>query len=186
MKALEDKKLILKIDKVAGIIRKYIVGNDKTNDNIYEKIKESGVDVFDMKNDLYDGACLWDKKSKKPIIFLDDSQGEDRKLFTLAHELGHLVLQYKWVPGQKMKTLPEKAVLSVSFRDKDKNVDTEELGERVINEFAGAFLMPKSLVENLLEGVEDKNLRIKKVSEWFGVTGKAAKNRLTILEKLNC
>ena len=183
MKALEDKKLILKIDKVADIIRTYILGSDKTNDNIYEKIKESGVDVFDMKNDLYDGACLWDKKSKKPIIFLDDRQGEDRKLFTLAHELGHLVLQYKWVPGQKMKKLPGKSVLSVSFRDKDKNVDTEELGERVINEFAGAFLMPRSLVEKLVEGVEDKSLKIKKIRDWFGVTEKAAKNRLIILEE---
>lgn len=179
-----DEPLVQLIDKFASFARKEILGNDSKNNRLFDKVQENGVKLFGMRDDKFDGMCLWNSDNKQPEIYLNVDQSKDRRLFTLAHELGHLFIDYGWAPNKNSIDSTEK-VLSVSFRDKDKAQDTENLNERIANEFAGAFLMPKDLVEKVISGQEDPQVKIDKVVKYFGVTDKAALNRLIMLGVVN-
>lgn len=187
MKPLENIELVKQIDRIAYKVRRLIMGSDTDNANLFSAIQNSGIELYGTMNDHYDGFLLWNGDSKRPQIYLDIGQEEDRRLFTLAHELGHLVLEYNWTPveGIKKDNEPNKEILAISFREKDKKEDTEDNLERMINEFAGAFLMPSEMVSNSIMGLTKENDRIKKVVKIFRVTEKAAKNRLIMLGKIN-
>lgn len=179
-----DKNLREAIDTVAEITRKKIMGDDKTNDKLFEKIQDYGIEIFAINSDEFDGFSIWNDEKKQPQIYVDvPSQTESRRRFTVAHELGHIVLDHKWNPFTKArpKDIQNDGVISVLFRDKDKENDTKDYAERKANEFAGAFLMPRANVEELV-GIDDtENDKIATISKFFGVTMIAAKNRLDVL-----
>lgn len=187
MKPLENIELVKKIDRIAYKVRKLIMGSNTDNDKLFSAVQNSGIELYGISDDRYDGFLLWNGKSKKPQIYLDISQKKDRRLFTLAHELGHLVLEYSWTPigGITKENEPNKEILSISFREKDKVEDTKDELERIINEFAGAFLMPEELVEESINGKTKDRDKIKSVAYNFKVTEKAAKNRLIMLGKVD-
>jgi Zn-dependent peptidase ImmA (M78 family) len=83
-------------------------------------IESKGVSVFSMleTNDI-DAFSLW--RDDTPFVFLNTKKSSERSRFDAAHELGHLVLHR-----------------GVGSRGKD--AETEP------NEFASAFLMPRSSV----------------------------------------
>lgn len=94
------------------------------------------------------------------------------------------------IPGLRMGTWEKKIegdekILSVSFGDKDKSKDTESVSERLANEFAGAFLMPKDMVEKAISGKPDLSSKLDSVIKCFGVTDRAAVNRLIMLGVIN-
>ncbi|OON85934.1 hypothetical protein BXO88_09925 [Oribacterium sp. C9] len=184
MQKLSDKHLVQLIDDFASFARKEILGDDLKNNRLFDKVQESGVKLFGMCNDKFDGMCLWNSDNKQPEIYLNVDQPKNRRLFTLAHELGHLFIDYGWAPNKSSINSKEK-VLSVSFRDKDKSQDTENINERIANEFAGAFLMPEQLVKKVISSQQDPHEKIDKVVEYFGVTDKAALNRLIMLGMVN-
>jgi len=53
----------------------------------------NGIFVFKdaFKNDDFSGFCLYDKKY--PVIFVNNSMPDSRQIFTLFHELGHLLFK---------------------------------------------------------------------------------------------
>ena len=158
-------ELIEPIDKMASIIRKEIMGHNINNANLFEMVQKSGVELFGMVDEEYDGVSMLNPKTKKPQIYLDINQSEQRRLFTLAHELGHLVIDYNWLPGKEIELISEKEVLSVNFRYKDRIEDTKEISEQIANEFAAAFLMPTTLVKPIISGAVEDNEKIKIVTE---------------------
>lgn len=175
------------VDTVAEITRQKIMGSEKSNENLFERVQEYGIGIFAIKNDEYDGFSLWNEEKNQPQIYLDvPSQSESRRRFTLAHELGHIIIDHQWDPFTKgrPKKVDSDGVISVLYRDKDKLEDTEELSERRANEFAGAFLMPQSALEELIGMDDSEEEKINSVSKYFGVTVKAAKNRLDVLNLL--
>jgi len=72
---------------------------------------------------------------RHPVILLNTPLSGDRERFTLAHELGHL-LMHGW---------------SVALGDED--------FEREANLFAGALLLPANEVSEVLSGVNSRSLR---------------------------
>lgn len=185
MKPLENIELVKQIDRIAYKVRRLIMGSNTDNTHLFSAVQDCGIELYGITNDHYDGFLLWNGDSKKPQIYLDIGQEQDRRLFTLAHELGHLVLEYNWTPVEGIKKEPDKEILSISFREKDKKEDTEDNLERMINEFAGAFLMPKELVNDSTIGLTKEKDKIKRVVDRFKVTEKAAGNRLIMLDKIN-
>lgn len=105
----------------------------------------------------------------------------------LAHELGHLFLDLGWSPFQKLAgEEPKEKVISINYnRDKDKKDDTMEFSERAANEFAGAFLMPKTDVEDVISETMGEDEKVSEVSRRFNVTKKAARNRLIVLGEID-
>lgn len=181
---LEDKELARLVDEFASVARKAILGDDPRNGRLFDKVQECGVKLFGIRDDKFDGMCFWNQETKQPEIYLNVDQPKDRRLFTLAHELGHLFLNYGWAPG-KNKIDGNKKILSVSFRDKDKAKDTESVNERMANEFAGAFLMPRDMVEAVISNQPDLNAKLDSMIKCFGVTDRAAVNRLIMLGVIN-
>lgn len=180
-----DPKLIEPIDKIASIVRKEIVGNITNNVNLFKMVQKSGVELFGMVDEEYDGVSMLNPNTKKPQIYLDINQSEQRRRFTLAHELGHLVLDYNWFPGKEIQLNHEKEVLSVNFRYKDRQEDTTEISEQIANEFAAAFLMPTKLVKQIIEGADEDDEKIEMVAENFGVSKLSAKNRLEVIGEID-
>lgn len=58
-----------------------------------DALEISGIFVFKdaFKNDDYSGFCLYDEKY--PVIIVNNSMPDSRQVFTLFHELGHLLLK---------------------------------------------------------------------------------------------
>ncbi|PKM09216.1 MAG: transcriptional regulator [Gammaproteobacteria bacterium HGW-Gammaproteobacteria-4] len=93
--------------------------------NLIDKMEEEGINVFLTSHDggkKFDGLAA--KANGHTVIVVGQDWPGDRQRFTLAHELGHLVLHGRLAPG-----LDE---------------------ERACNRFAGAFLVPKDEVHRLL------------------------------------
>lgn len=83
-----------------------------------------------------------EKRAGRTVIFLREETGRQRRRFTLAHELGHLVLSE---PGQDF----------IAHR-REVRFDSEE---RFCNQFAAALLLPRQWVESEFAG-EPVNLRV--------------------------
>lgn len=85
--------------------------------NLSELLEEQGIKVLSMDLKDIDGLTANVKRPGKralPVIVVKDNIWSERKRFTLAHELGHMVL------------------------DIASHLDAE----KVVNRFAGSFLMP--------------------------------------------
>ncbi len=113
------------IEKVADQIRKrWKLGIEPLPDLI-DIFEEHGIKVFEIDNQQYpkfDGLSA--SINKMPIIVIGNQWPGDRQRFTLAHELGHLVLDGFFNP----------------FLDE----------EKCCNRFAGAFLLPKEALINVI------------------------------------
>ena len=61
-------------------------------ENWRNHIQDKGVFVFKdaFRDDLVDGFCLL--HNEFPIIYLNNSRPSVRKVFTLSHELGHILI----------------------------------------------------------------------------------------------
>jgi Zn-dependent peptidase ImmA (M78 family)/DNA-binding XRE family transcriptional regulator len=136
------------IERIAHEIRKQWNLGLEPISNLIDTFEENGIKVFEIDNRLYprfDGFSAH-INHKHPIIVIGNQWPGDRQRFTLAHELGHLVLY-----GFSHPTMEE---------------------EKCCNRFAGAFLLPKeSLVMILGEkrtSLEPRELSILK--QEFGIS----------------
>ena len=111
-------------------------------DKIVSLLEKNGVivmflDVDDMEK--FDGLTMF-TMNQAPVIWINRNIPNDRKRFSLAHELGHLVMHLR-----------------------SENLETsEEQKELEANEFAGEFLMPKSQCKVDLFKLKYKDLGMKK------------------------
>lgn len=113
------------VEKLANQVRdQWHLGYDPIPDliNIFE---ERGIKVFEIDNEQYpkiDG--LYAKVNEIPVIVVGNQRPGDRQRFTLAHELGHLLLDNRLTAKMDI--------------------------ERCCNRFAGTFLLPKQSLINVL------------------------------------
>jgi Zn-dependent peptidase ImmA (M78 family)/transcriptional regulator with XRE-family HTH domain len=119
------------VENLADQIRnQWNLGFDPIPDLI-DLFEGHGIKVFGIDNNQYpkiDG--LYAEVNKMPIIVVGDQRPGDRQRFTLAHELGHLLLDNRLA----------------------NSLDIEDC----CNRFAGAFLLPKQSLINILG--EHRNL----------------------------
>ena len=109
-----------------------------------EIVQSHGVFVFkdSFKDSNFSGFCLYDKKF--PIIYINNSEAKVRQIFTLFHELAHILfhtsgfdpLDENYFRGQ--------------LKGSNKKIET------MCNEFAGAFLVPE---ESLPKNIELKKYK---------------------------
>jgi Zn-dependent peptidase ImmA (M78 family)/DNA-binding XRE family transcriptional regulator len=135
------------IEAIANQVRKqWNLGLEPLADliNIFE---EHGIKIFEIDNKQYpkfDGLSA--KVNDMPIIVIGNQWPGDRQRFTLAHELGHLVLK------DSLHSL----------------LDEEKCCDR----FSGAFLLPKEAILNLL-GEHRNNIELREFSllkQEFGIS----------------
>lgn len=156
------------LDKIAAKVRAYLgVSIEeqvswKSVEDALEKWREvfatkAGVyvfkDAFSAPN--YFGFCLYDDEF--PIIYINNSSTKSRQIFTLFHELGHLLFHTSGVD------------LSDDFIDHLGN--TERNIEIICNGLAAHVLVPDEVFDNMLKGTQqiDRSLAAQ-LSKYFSVS----------------
>lgn len=111
------------------------------------------------------GFIIKEENESMPTIFVNANDGEQRRRFTVAHELGHY-----------MKHRNEDEIAYVDNRDELASTGTDP-AERWCNAFAAELLMPEALVKRYwAEGWSFEQIRKR-----FNVSKAAMSNRLNFL-----
>lgn len=119
-------------------------------------------------DDLCDGT-IQKKGNDSFEIVISPFQNEQRKAFTIAHELGHLFLH--------MGFMTDKECWSTQNQTIYRRFGTTEQ-EYQANEFAASFLMPEKLYKNILDFYSEGNrVNMNQVANYFHVSVSAAVNR---------
>lgn len=154
-------------------------GMSYPHNNLLDIAEKLGVKVYDVDLSEYEigsnakgvnGIIDWDKNEAGQDIaeiYLNKDFSSARKIFTLAHELGHYMLHSK---DRKLR---------VDVFDYSKDTQ-ESIEETEANYFAASLLMPKEEFERVLR-VANGNIDI--TSKYFGVSSSAAENRLQWIQK---
>jgi len=106
------------IEEAAEVLRAAWGLGDAPIDNLTELLEDRGIKVGQVSGDDRFDACLFRLDDDGPVMAVKDGIPGDRLRFSLAHELGHLML------------------------DVGESLDAE----KAANRFAGAFLVPRSAV----------------------------------------
>lgn len=142
------------VEAVADTVReRWGLGFDPIPDMV-DLLEAHGVRVFmveTVEGEGFDGLAA--NADNVPVIVVGKNWPGDRQRFTLAHELGHLMLE-----GRLAEDVPE---------------------ERACNRFAGAFLFPRCEVHRAL-GTRRVRLEVKELAllkEEFGLSMAAVAHR---------
>lgn len=137
--------------------------------NIEEVVRQLGGNVEEsLKMDFFaDGSVR--REGDRFSIIISPFQSEERKKFTIAHELGHLFLHMGYQINDELWNSQEDLTYYRSG---------ESLLEYQANEFAAALLMPKKSYEEIMsKNIDGKYVCTSKIAEYFGVSVSAASNR---------
>lgn len=146
-----------RIDDIAQIAHELIISSKGfDNSQLEDAIKASGIDVQFFVNKEFDGFLKWDMQQQVPVIAINADQPISRQNFSMAHELGHLLIDWHWLPygDNDNSQFNKKKVLNVTLYRGANYSDKEQIEETNVNEFAAAFLMPNSLLKNLTEDIK--------------------------------
>jgi Zn-dependent peptidase ImmA (M78 family) len=146
--------------------------------NLEKCAKHLNVKIKPLELDEDVAGFLLIKTDKTIHIGYNKNNGKQRIRFTIAHELGHLMLHTK-----ETKLFVDKKVL---YRDSNSSTG-EILQEREANAFAASLLMPKNLMIAEVEKHqhENKDKFITSLSKKFNVSEQAIAIRLTNLALLD-
>ena len=122
---------------IANYNRKLLkLTKEKKKKNIMSLLEQSGVIIYEIHEiEKFDGVSFITDKGF-PVIIVNKNFSNDRKRFTIAHELGHILLHN------------ENLYPISSYRDKEKEA----------NIFASEFLMPEDEIKNSLRQLKMSDL----------------------------
>ncbi|HCF2462967.1 TPA: ImmA/IrrE family metallo-endopeptidase [Pseudomonas aeruginosa] len=156
------------IDDIAAAVRNYLgvsieeQASWKSVDEALDSWREilaarAGVyvfkDAFHAPN--YFGFCLYD--AEFPVIYINNSAAKSRQIFTLFHELGHLLFHTSGID-----------ILDDSYL---KHLDDEDLKIEVIcNALAARVLVPDDVLDNMLVGVQVSRAIAEQIAKRFNVS----------------
>lgn len=138
--------------------------------NIDEIVHKIGGTIEEKINfdDLCDGTIIKDGNNSFRIA-ISPFQNEQRRSFTIAHELGHLFLHMGFRTNLKLWENQKKAI----YRRFGSSAQ-----EYQANEFAASLLMPKDMYWRILkQNAVDNRVDIAKIARYFNVSQAAAINR---------
>lgn len=137
-----------------------------------ENIAEGlGIQIRYAHSDDYSGILV--RKGKdKALMGVNSYESPKRVRFTIAHEIGHFVL--------------EKKSVSIDYRNSNKKRDKKEA---VMDEFAANLLMPKKFIKKDFEKIISKKIfldeHLHSLAEQYQVSKEAMKIRLERLSLIS-
>lgn len=133
---------------------------------------ECGVYVFKeaFKDNSFSGFCLYD--IKYPVIYINNSMSYSRQIFTLFHELCHILIKTSGI---------DKADDDYISR---LELDNRKL-EMICNMFAGKFLVPTNDLLKLIDNVEINEKNIEKLSKKYSVSRDVILRKLLDIGKIS-
>lgn len=123
--------------------------------NWRDLFEANGIYIFKdaFKNDEYSGFCLY--HNKYPVIFVNNSMPFSRQVFTLFHELAHLLVKSSGIDFRKNTFIK-------TFSDYYKNIEV------FCNHFASEFLVPDSAIDSFELIISENQLT--KLANYFSVS----------------
>lgn len=120
-------------------------------------LAECGIFVFKeaFRTDDYFGFCIYD--SQFPIIYINNSASKTRQIFTLVHELAHLLFRTSGIDSSSERFLPQ---------DDGRSGRTEAM----CNEFANKVLVPDNFFDLYIKGRKPNRELAAEVAEIFCVS----------------
>ena len=156
------------LDQIAAQVREYLgVSIDeqaswKSVDEALEKWREvfatkAGVYVFKdaFRAPSYFGFCLYDEEF--PVIYINNSSAKSRQIFTLFHELGHLIFHTSGID-----------MLDDQFIDH--LTGAEQKIEIICNGLAGRVLVPDDVLDKMLIGAKIGRPLAAQLAGYFSVS----------------
>jgi len=151
----EDEK---NIEKISMEMRRIFNVQDFIPNNYFETIQKSGINVIatEFSNKAFFGASSY-SPNEGSLIFINTNKDipEERQVFTMIHELGHLLFhrnEYK----------------EVKYNPLYKSGRTD-INEKVANKFAGYFLLPECLVKEYIES-KNSDVNMTEMKQYFKVS----------------
>lgn len=141
----EAQERINNLNQLGDTISK-IIPIPYTNTSLADNLKSYGVKVVYFNNQPYNAFLFWDRKVKAPVIALNAFLDDDQTIFSMAHELGHLLINYYWSPldGKcQARTKPTEYCGGIYRPSQIKN-------ESTMDGFAESYLMPDHLIKSLI------------------------------------
>lgn len=184
---------------IADNVHRIVMNDDIDNENLATYLRSVNIGVFSTKLDEtnIDAYITYNHDKKRPEIFVDASQNPRRQVFSIAHELGHLVLHWKFVPSingnQKYFKEPEpvsgniESLLVVNYRRQDGYSEEQKENEYEANYFAADFLVPEENAIDFLSNYVGLDLSdaelIKRMKANYFVSDDTARIKLDALKK---
>jgi len=115
----------------------------------------NGIFVFKdaFKNEAYSGFCLYDEKY--PVIFVNNTMPDSRQIFTLFHELGHLLFKSGGIDFRSSQS-------TRTFKGFYKDVEV------LCNQFANEFLVPQDVFDTFQLTISETQFQ--KLADYFSVS----------------
>lgn len=140
------------------------------------KVFYSDMSAFDYPDSVSGYTRVNDMN--KPEIVINSNHVEGRRRFTMAHELGHILMHWGW-PNKKLN----KNDVSILYRDGSSELLSNNV-EREANEFAAQLLLPLNVIKDALPKAIDDfdeteySKLVASVSKTFNVTRPFARRQL--------
>lgn len=139
-------------------------------DSILDIAQRLGVEVYlsdfgEFENEVSGLIKYPERAGEKPSIYLQKNENRNRRIFTLAHELGHFILHKG---SEKLR------VDKFDYLENSK----EALEETEANFFAASLLVSREKLEKVLSEIGN----ISEIAGYFGVSESVIKNRIKWLE----
>ncbi len=180
------------IEKKAKETRQKLKQPDKCDIDMEELVKAHAIHYFDKKLQSNISGASMTTENGKQVIVVNKHQPSTRKKFTIAHELGHLLLKHDTalntqdkgtIDQQKQYNTPSQ----ILFRD-DKTSEGSDWREIEANHFAASLLMPREILNKEIHKLIQKNSRkylceddVRDLAETFGVSSISMSIRLSRL-----
>ncbi|MFN8286029.1 MAG: ImmA/IrrE family metallo-endopeptidase [Chitinophagales bacterium] len=157
-------------ERIAEIARDFYKIGKGPIQNLINIIEKHGIAVLylDTDSEQFDGVTAYSDNGY-PMIVLNKNKPNDRKRFTLAHELGHMIMHFPYR-------------FNPNFYDKMEN-EKDDVFEREADRFASEFLLPASDVFQSLQHITYGRLGLLK--EYWNVSKSALIRRAKTLNCIN-
>lgn len=115
-------------EEIAKLFRLFIGLNDDPIDNLVSIIEKLGIAILfiDVSSDKFSGLTV-QTDNNLSLIIVNKNMPNDHKKFTIAHEVGHIIMHIPFAEDP----------------DFISNLEDLDVVERQADAFAGAFLIPK-------------------------------------------
>ena len=155
------------VDEMTAKVRKYLnidlatqcawKNTDEAFKAWRNALEEHGVFVFKeaFKDDAFSGFCLYDEKF--PVIYINNSKSDTRQIFTLFHELTHLLLGTGGIDTHRDDYIE-------FLTGDDRKI------EILCNRFAGCFLVPDDDFNKRISGIRISETSIQELARQYHVS----------------
>lgn len=176
-----DDKMLEKVDESAVLARRLIMGEERDNAKIFEKAMEYGVGIYLVESEDYDAFSKIE--NNKPIIYLNKTLDESRRIYATACELGMIFLgsASKWLFTRDYPS-DSKSLVHICYKNKNPKIQQDD--DRVAERFANVFLFKAA--EFTKKEIEDKlKSSVEEFYNYEKKLGLLASGRFSLDESIN-